>query len=73
MPRISGPELAERLKRLRPDLPVLYMSGYPSSLVLQDGVLDPSRRLISKPFTTAEVLATVHEILGRSSQAPAPD
>ena len=65
MPRISGPEMAARLRQIRPDLPVLYMSGYPSSLVLQDGLIDPSMRLISKPFTTTELIAGVHEAMGR--------
>ena len=65
MPRINGRELADRLKQMRPDLPVLYMSGYPSGLVLQDGLIDPSMRLMSKPFTAAELIAGVHEALGR--------
>ena len=64
MPRINGRELADRLKQMRPDLPVLYMSGYPSSLVLRDGLVDPSMRLMSKPFTTADLIARVHEALG---------
>ncbi len=64
MPRINGRELADRLKQIRPDLPVLYMSGYPSSLVLQDGLIEPSMRLMSKPFTMTELMAGVHEALG---------
>ena len=64
MPRINGRELADRLKQIRPNLPVLYMSGYPSSLVLQGNLIDPSMRLMSKPFTMAELIAGVHEALG---------
>ena len=63
MPRMNGRELADQLRAVWPDLPVLYMSGYPSSLVLRDGLLDPSMRLISKPFTTLELIASVHEAL----------
>jgi PAS domain S-box-containing protein len=63
MPRISGPELAGRLTTIRPGLPVLYMSGYPSALVLQDGQLDPATRLIAKPFTAADLLLRVAEAL----------
>ena len=65
MPRINGCELAVRLNQIQPDLPVLYMSGYPLSLVLQDGLLDPSMRLMSKPFTVAELIAGVHETLAK--------
>jgi CheY-like chemotaxis protein len=64
MPRMSGPDLAARLRRTRPELSVLYISGYPAALV-QQGLLDPSMRLISKPFKTAELLATIDNILGQ--------
>ena len=63
MPRMSGPELADRLKQTRPDLPVLYMSGYPSNLVLPDGLLAASTRLLSKPFTIVQLVAAVQEAL----------
>jgi CheY-like chemotaxis protein len=62
MPRMSGPELAARLRDVRPRMRVLYMSGYPATLV-QQGLLDPWMRLISKPFKTADLLATIDEML----------
>lgn len=65
MPKLSGPELAERLKKIRPDLKVLYMSGYPASMVMQGAPLDATVRLIPKPFTTADLLAGIEEVLGR--------
>ena len=64
MPRMSGPDLAAKLRDMRPEMSVLYMSGYPASLV-QQGLLDPSMRLISKPFRTADLLATIDEMLGQ--------
>jgi DNA-binding NtrC family response regulator len=63
MPGISGPELAERLRKIIPGLRVLYMSGYPAGLAAQGGPLDPSVRLLSKPFTTGDLLATAKEVL----------
>ena len=63
MPRMSGPDLAATLRNARPEMGVLYMSGYPASLV-QQGLLDPSMRLISKPFKTADLLAAIDEMLG---------
>lgn len=63
MPRMSGPELVARLRTTRPDLPVLYMSGYPETLVLPGRSLDPSIRLLSKPFTSAQLLDTIQRVL----------
>ncbi len=65
MPHLSGPEMAERLVLMRPGLPVLYMSGYPAGVVMHGALLDSSVRLLSKPFTTAELLATIQDILGK--------
>ena len=64
MPRMSGPELAHRLQGTRPELPVLYMSGYPSSLVLAGRAMPPAARLLSKPFTTLQLIERVQEALG---------
>jgi CheY-like chemotaxis protein len=66
MPQLSGPELAERLQKVRPELPVLYMSGYPASMVMQGGQPDASVRLLPKPFTTADLLANIEDILART-------
>lgn len=63
MPRMNGPELAEHLRKARPGLPVLFMSGYPSSLVLANGHIDRSVNLLSKPFTTAQLIAAVRATL----------
>ncbi len=71
MPRMSGPELAARLRDTRPEMRVLYMSGYPATLV-QQGLLDPSMRLISKPFRTADLLAAIDELLTQPGSAPRP-
>jgi PAS domain S-box-containing protein len=66
MPHVSGPELAGRLQQTRPDLPVLYMSGYPASMVMQGTQPGTSVRLLPKPFTTAALLANVDEALGKT-------
>ncbi|MBM3819326.1 MAG: PAS domain S-box protein [Acidimicrobiia bacterium] len=65
MPRMTGPELAAHLLQARPELQVLFMSGYPSSLVAPGGHLDPSVHLLSKPFTTAQLIAAVRSALAR--------
>src|SRR5262249_52940392 len=62
MPRMSGRDLAERLIRMRPDIKVLYMSGYSPSTLGIHGT-DAAVALIRKPFTSAELLRRVREVL----------
>jgi CheY-like chemotaxis protein len=67
MPRISGPELAERLKRLQPDLAVLYISGFPSPLLLPDGSIDSAMHLLPKPFTAGQLIRSVQRRLSQDT------
>ena len=50
MPRMSGRRLADQLAKPRPDLQVLYMSGYTDDAIVHHGVLEPGTRFIGKPF-----------------------
>ncbi len=63
MPGIGGLELAERARRLRPDLPVLFASGYTSDAVLRTGVEDRSANFIGKPYTVDELTRKVRDVL----------
>jgi two-component system, cell cycle sensor histidine kinase and response regulator CckA len=63
MPKLGGRELAEQLRRVNPGLKVLYMSGYAESGILSDGVLPPGTAFIGKPFTLAELTASVRSVL----------
>lgn len=66
MPRMSGPELAARAKALRPELRVLFTSGYTRDAIMRDDRLDPNVDLLSKPFTYATLAAKVRELLDRA-------
>jgi PAS domain S-box-containing protein len=63
MPGITGKEVAERVSALRPEIRVLYMSGYPESVVASQGVVDQAIRLLSKPFKAVDLLDHVRAVL----------
>jgi CheY-like chemotaxis protein len=65
MPEMSGMELVTRLHLTRPDLPVLFMSGYPQDVIAHQGLVSGDVRLLEKPFTTKGLLAAVREVLSR--------
>jgi DNA-binding response OmpR family regulator len=67
MPGISGKELAERLKDVRPGLKVLFMSGYTADVIAQRGVLDGSVAFLHKPFSPIELAAKVRTVLTQAS------
>ncbi len=63
MPGQSGPELAEQLVAIRPELKVLFMSGYTEDRVLQAGVAAGEIQLLEKPFLPEELAARVRSVL----------
>jgi PAS domain S-box-containing protein len=63
MPQVSGRELADQLAPLRPDMKVLYMSGYTDDAIVRHGVLEEGTAFISKPFTIDALACKLREIL----------
>jgi PAS domain S-box-containing protein len=63
MPNLSGPELAQRLRSLRPDLQVLYMSGYNDGRLVTRGIEQAKVSLLYKPFRPDELLDKVGELV----------
>ena len=59
MPKMSGPELYKQLVIIRPDLKVLYMSGYTDNKILQEDVLKKNVAYLQKPFSIEGFLKKV--------------
>jgi PAS domain S-box-containing protein len=65
LPLMSGRQLADRLRALRPDLKVLFMSGYTDDAILQHGILDSGVAYLQKPLTPASLTRKVREVIER--------
>ena len=64
LPRMDGRELAVRVKRDRPHVRVLFMSGYASRLSTSEGLIEPGMQLLEKPFTAHALLTRTRQLLG---------
>jgi len=71
MPDMRGPELAERLRSVQPDLRVLFMSGYASSQVAGADLTADSTDFIQKPFTMTELARSLERVLQPAPRPPA--
>jgi PAS domain S-box-containing protein len=63
MPALGGREMAERLRKVRPEIRILYTSGYTDDAIVRSGVLDAQFVFMQKPFTPETLAAKVREAL----------
>jgi CheY-like chemotaxis protein len=63
LPGMTGKQLAERLKILRPESRVLFTSGYPQDVIADRGVVDRDVAYIAKPYSPKDLAAKVREVL----------
>src|ERR1700751_5725844 len=70
MPGMNGRELAQRISEIRPNVKVLYMSGYTENVIGTDGTLDAGVRLLQKPFNLRDLKSKVREVLDATPTPP---
>jgi signal transduction histidine kinase/ligand-binding sensor domain-containing protein/CheY-like chemotaxis protein len=70
MPKMGGRELVAQLRRDRPSIRVLYMSGYTAAGIDEQDVVEPGTAFLRKPFALAEMLGKVREVLDTTGVAP---
>ena len=71
--KLRGRETAERIRSIRPEVRVLFMSGYTENSIVHHGRLDDGVQLIAKPFNREHLARRVAEILRAPSEAHSPD
>jgi len=69
MPGMNGRELADRLRLVRPEIKVLYMSGYAADVMSRKGLIDLGAELVLKPFTLEGLARKVRSVLGIARRA----
>jgi len=71
MPGMKGTELRDRLISIRPNIRVLFVSGYSSDIVVRQGELKSDVHFLQKPFTLTGLASKVEELLSTESAAGA--
>jgi signal transduction histidine kinase/CheY-like chemotaxis protein len=63
MPHMLGKEVAEKMREIKPDIEVLFMSGYARPVLASQGKLEPNVALVEKPFSEADLMAKAGQVL----------
>ncbi|HUI72285.1 MAG TPA: PAS domain S-box protein, partial [Spirochaetia bacterium] len=63
MPGVTGPELADRLRILRPEMKILFTSGYTQNVIAHHGIVEDDLNFIGKPYTIQALAAKIKEVL----------
>jgi two-component system cell cycle sensor histidine kinase/response regulator CckA len=66
MPKIDGKSLYEEIRKILPDMKVLFMSGYTKDIIVARGILEDEFNYITKPVKSSELLKSVRDILDRN-------
>jgi DNA-binding NarL/FixJ family response regulator len=63
MPEMTGRELAEHMTAIRPDLKVLFTTGYTQNAIVHHGIVDPGTAFLPKPFTLDQLARKVRAVI----------
>jgi len=63
MPEMNGNELRERIQGLKPNIKVLFMSGYTTNVIMHRGILESDVHFLQKPFSVNSLAGKVREVL----------
>lgn len=67
MPEVNGRELAEAVHERRPDLPVLFTTGYTRNAIVHNGLVDADVQLLAKPYTLEQLALKVRQAMVREA------
>lgn len=65
MPRKNGKEAYDEIRKMRPDMKALFMSGYSGNIIHKKGILEEGINFILKPVSPKELLRKIREILDK--------
>ena len=63
MPKLQGPEMYEEIKKIAPDIKILFISGYPADFIDQKSFSERGKNIIDKPVIPDELLRKIREVL----------
>jgi CheY-like chemotaxis protein len=67
MPEVNGRELADAVHARRPDLPVLFTTGYTRNAIVHNGLVDADVQLLAKPYTLEQLALKVRQVMVREA------
>ncbi len=67
MPEMNGRDLAQRIMKICPDIGLLYISGYTSDIIAQQGIIEQGTHFLQKPFGRIDLSEKIRQVLGNRS------
>ena len=65
MPNKNGKEVYDEIKQIRPDIKVLFMSGYPANIIQKHDIIEKGFAYIEKPASPTKLLRKIREVIGK--------
>ncbi len=72
LPKLNGPEIYSRIRKVRPDIPVVFATGYSNDFALLHKVQQHGLPILQKPYTARDLARKIRETLDRNAPSPRP-